>query len=274
MKILRIGISQTVHSLPLVRGLEAGGEGYRAVTGRPGDLADQLRHGKLDAALIPSVEFFRGVGDAVVPGLCLASRGADSAFRFLSEGYPENWSAISVDKGSRSGVAALRLLLGRSFRVSPDFRSCDLNPDNPLEGPEGKADGALLIGDAALSGEEGRDLGRWWRESFHRPLVHSLWAWRGDEEAGAFLAELLGDARRRGEAEREAIAAEEAARLGLPAERVADALAASGTELDGEALEGLRLFHRLCVEEHLAGRYAGVERALDALAPARAAAAR
>ena len=77
MKTLRIGISTTLHSLPLVRGLQAGGEGYRTVVGRPGDLADQLRHGKLDAALIPSVEFFRGVGDAVVPGLCLASLGAD-----------------------------------------------------------------------------------------------------------------------------------------------------------------------------------------------------
>ena len=114
MKTLRIGISPTLHSLPLIRGLEAGGEGYRAITGRPGDLADQLRHGKLDAALIPSVEFFRGVGDAVVPGLCLASLGADSAFRFLSEGGSEGWRTVFVDKGSRSGVAALRR---RAFTV-------------------------------------------------------------------------------------------------------------------------------------------------------------
>jgi len=277
MRPLRIGVISFVNTLPLVRGLEAGkGEGYELIYGPPSGLADKLRHGELDTALIPSVEFFRGVGDGIVPGLCIASRGPVESIRLIARKPLGEIRRVLVDKASRSSVAMLRLLLRRTHDIEPDFHIYEVRQETPLAGPDGEeADAALVIGDAAMSLEPGPlaldlDLGDWWQKSFHRPFVYAFWAWRErrGESIGEPLIELLQASHERGLAEMALIIEEAAVAHSWSEDRVRRYLDERiHFELDAEALDGLRLFHRLCVEDHLAPQRLSVDSALDELHP-------
>jgi len=285
MRPLRLGLIPFVGTLPLIRGLETDRtEGLELVYDRPSGLADKLRHGELDGALIPSVEFFRGVGDGIVPGLCLASDGPVESVRFVANKPIGELRQVLVDKGSRSAVAMLRLLLRRTHDVEPDFCIFDPHPDFPLTGPDGQeADAALLIGDLAMALDPGEavldlDLGEWWGRSFHRPFVYAFWAYRdreGEKLVGR-LTELLHDSFERGRREMDLIVEEAAVAHLWDESRVRRHLGERVRhEMDAEALDGLRLFHSLCVEDHLAPYRLSVDEALAALGPAeRAEAAR
>ena len=262
MRPLRLGVISFVNTLPLIRGLEQSDpEGVELVYDRPSGLADRLRHGELDAALIPSVEFFRGVGDKVIPGLCIASQGPVETVRFIARKPLCEIRRVLVDKGSRSSVAMLRLLLERTHDITPDFHIYDVSPEAPFMTPAGEeGDAALIIGDLAMDLDPGPveldlDLGEWWQKSFHRPFVYALWAWRErkNEEIGPRLSTLLHDSFQLGLEELDMIVEEAAIGHGWSEERVRHYLNESiHFDLDAEALDGLHLFHRLCIEDHLA----------------------
>lgn len=271
MDRIRIGVIDFVNALPLARGLERGDAEVELVRSRPGVLADRLRFGELDAALIPAVEFFRGVG-AVVPGPCIGSRGPVASIRFLARRPLPEIDRVLVDRGSRTSVAMLRLLLERMHRLSPDFHIYRPDPAHPFRGPGGEeADAALVIGDLALELRPDPawtdiDLGDWWHGAFHRPFVYAVWAAR-DEERAAELTERLQESHRAGERELPLICEEVAARKGWPEPRVHEYFTKNlSYRLDDEAVAGLRLFHRLCVESYLAPRREAVTHALETLA--------
>lgn len=278
MSMLRIGVISFVNTLPLIRGLEAGlaagRSDYELVYASPSALADRLRYGELDAALIPAVEFFRGVGAGVVPGLCIASKGAVESIRLVSRKPLEQLERVLVDQSSRTSVAMLRLLLDRLYRVSPDFFSFRPDPARPFRGPDGEeSEAALIIGDAAmeLAGTDAiidTDLGAWWQNTFHRPFVYALWVTRAaaGETDHERLCALLQDSAEQGLAELGPICAAAAASKGWPEERVREYLTrAIHFDLDGDALAGLGLFRSLCIQNYLCPDRRGVEESLAAL---------
>ncbi len=276
MNPLRIGVISFVNTLPLIRGLEqdeSKGD-YELVHAGPGALADQLRYGELDAALIPAVEFFRGVGAGVVPNLCIGSRGAVDSIRLLSRDPLEQLDRVLVDQSSRTSVAMLRLLLDRIYRVNPDFFSFRPDPARPFLGPEGEeAPASLIIGDAAmeLSPEQAAvdmDLGAWWQNTFQQPFVYALWVTRapdGDPEHER-LVELLGASAERGMRELPLICEETALAKEWPESRVHDYLTHRiHYRLDDAALRGLSLFRELCIENYLCPDRRAVAEALEIL---------
>ena len=164
-----------------------------------------------------------------------------------------------------------RLLLKRSHDISPDMHIYDVNPAALLTGPDGEeADAALIIGDLAMDLDAGDfpldlDLGEWWQKSFHRPFVYAFWAWRQREResVGERLSILLHESHRRGQEDLDLIIEEAAVGHGWEEERVARYLRDRiHFALGASELEGLRLFHRLCVEDHLAPHRLSVEEAL------------
>ncbi|MBN2171787.1 MAG: menaquinone biosynthesis protein [Candidatus Krumholzibacteriota bacterium] len=273
MNRIRIGVIDFANALPLAWGLVHGDRAdVELVHARPGVLADRLRFGELDAALIPAVEFFRGVGAGVVPGLCIGSRGPVASIRFLARRPLPEIDRVLVDRGSRTSVAMLRLLLERAHRCSPDFHTYRPDPSRPFLGPDGEeADAALVIGDLALELRPDPawtdiDLGDWWEGTFHRPFVYAVWAARSEEQA-AELTELLQESHRDGERELPLICEEVTARKGWPELLVHEYFTRNiRYRLDDDAVAGLRLFHRLCVESYLAPRREAVTHALEALA--------
>src|SRR6476660_4511947 len=73
--VMRIGAVNYLNSKPLVYGLDALAPQVRMTYDLPSRLADSLATGRLDVALVPSVEFFRTPESTIVSDACVACRG-------------------------------------------------------------------------------------------------------------------------------------------------------------------------------------------------------
>ena len=72
---MRIGAVNYLNSKPLVYGLERLAPEHQVLFDLPSRLADSLAAGRLDVALVPSVELFGTTGNRIVSSACVACRG-------------------------------------------------------------------------------------------------------------------------------------------------------------------------------------------------------
>lgn len=171
---LRIGAVSFVNTVPLIDGLD---EHPRVLLQRdlPARLADLLAEDRIDVGLIPVVEYLRGVGGDLVPGICIAAHGPVRTVKVFSKGPLEEATEIAVDRGSRSSVALLRVLLGEMHSTEPDLHICEPRPDALFA----HYDTVLVIGDRAdevdASGLHVYDLGEMWHELTGLPFVFAAW---------------------------------------------------------------------------------------------------
>jgi chorismate dehydratase len=173
---IRIGAVSYLNTRPLVYGLRDTSE-YSLTFDLPSALAERLRLDEIDVGLIPIVEYLRGIGQALLPGICIASDGPVRTVKLFSRVHPEKLKNIAVDAGSRTSVALLRILLSERFGVTPDFHIFRADLPEMLR----RHDAALLIGDAAFT-EDGApfiwDLGEGWSDLTGLPFVYAAWALR------------------------------------------------------------------------------------------------
>ena len=221
---LRVGAVQYLNTRPLVHGLAR--DSLEVLYDLPSRLADRLRSGTIDVALIPSVEFLANRSYRLVSDACIACRGPVMSVKLFLRTRPERVATLAVDEGSRTSVALTRILLAERHGVRPTIQMLPL--DAGLT--ETSADAVLLIGDRALGPAGGAgagsfqlvwDLGDEWCRWTGLPFVFAVWAARpgvdGDELDG--LAEALSRVRDAGRANLAAIAAAEAAVHGLTVEQ-------------------------------------------------------
>lgn len=171
---LRIGAVSFVNTVPLIDGLD---EHPRVLLQRdlPSRLADLLAEDRIDVGLIPVVEYLRGVGGDLVPGICIGARGAVRTVKVFSQHPLEQAVEIAVDRGSRSSVALLRVLLGEMYGIQPDLHICEPRPAALFAHYET----VLVIGDRAdevdPTGLHVYDLGELWHELTGLPFVFAAW---------------------------------------------------------------------------------------------------
>ena len=115
---IRIGAVSYLNTRPLVYGLQDNSE-YSLTLDLPSALAERLRLEEIDVGLIPIVEYLRGIGNALLPGICIASDGPVRTVKLFSRIHPEKLTSVAVDAGSRTSVALLRILLSERFGVTP-----------------------------------------------------------------------------------------------------------------------------------------------------------
>jgi chorismate dehydratase len=149
---MRIGAVNYLNSKPLVYGLDSLAPKVRLYYDLPSRLADSLAAGRLDVALIPTVEFFRGPGYSIVSDACVACRGPVLSVKLHFRVPPADVRRVALDEGSRTSAALTQILLAELCGVRPEWEmlpiGCDLNVTI--------ADAVLLIGDRAIvSGEQG-----------------------------------------------------------------------------------------------------------------------
>ncbi|MFQ5599719.1 MAG: menaquinone biosynthetic enzyme MqnA/MqnD family protein [Candidatus Krumholzibacteriia bacterium] len=176
MSAIRIGAVSFLNTRPLVYGLQGNSE-YTLSFDTPGMLADKLRLGEVDVGLLPIVEYLRGVGDSIVPGICIASDGPVRTVKLYSRLHPEKLGSVAVDSGSRTSVALLRILLSERFGVTPDLHTYRADLREMLRAHEA----ALLIGDRAFTDSGAPfvwDLGEGWKELTNLPFVYATWTMR------------------------------------------------------------------------------------------------
>jgi chorismate dehydratase len=184
---MKLGLLPFLNTQPLEYGFrtDPGRFGTTAVIDVPSRLAGALLEGKIDTALISSVEVLRHpeLTFCKTMGVC-----ADSAVRSIlyirsaedpADSVPDR---IWMDEGSRTSQALLLLLLKKVYGASPERSSI---PASDVPSHIGPGQAGMLIGDAALSFWDRsdldrfriRDLGQWWNELEGLPFVFAVWAY-------------------------------------------------------------------------------------------------
>jgi len=169
----RIGGLSYLNTRPLVYGLED-----RITPGEPARMADALRAGELDAAIVPVAEVLRDDRYAVVDGIAIASRGPVRSVFVAHRANVRRLKRIAVTPASRTSVWLLRVLLQQVHGIAPE-----LYP-KPPQALLCDHEAMLLIGDEALeyslqpASPRRRiwDLGEAWQSLTGLPFVYAVWA--------------------------------------------------------------------------------------------------
>ena len=219
---LRVGAVSFLNTVPLIEGLDEE-PGIEVTADLPSRIGRALDEGRVDVGLIPAVEYLRGVGGDIVPGICIGAHGAVRTVKIFSQVPLRAVDRVSVDRGSRSSVALMNVLLGELHGIRPRIEEFE-----PREGALfDRAPTALVIGDRAdaidPAGAQVTDLGALWNEVTGLPFVFAAWVLSPVLEVGPERERLivaLQRARDRGRRELDVLARREAAARGLDLHRV------------------------------------------------------
>lgn len=214
---VRIGAVNYLNTKPLIHDLDVLAPDADLLLDVPSRLADLLGRGRLDVALIPAIEYFRGQDYSVVPGLCIASRGAVLSVTLFSRTPWSGIRRVALDAGSRTSAALTQILLRKRHGIDAEIVSLPL--DRAAEDTD--SDAVLLIGDRAMRAclpgfEFAFDLGREWHDWTGLPFVYAFWVVRPGADLGS-VEQALHESYARGRRRVGVIAQREAPHLGLDA---------------------------------------------------------
>ncbi len=217
----------------------------------PSRLAAGLAEGRLDIALIPSIEYLRQPGCSIVSDACVCCDGASRSVIFYSRVPVERIRTLALDEGSRTSAALARILLAEQFDLRPKLESLPIG--SSLEDTD--ADAVMLIGDRGMCPVRGDfefvwDLGLEWSRWAGLPFVFAMWVARPSvtlNSATIRSAEkILADARDRGVEQMAKIARLAAPDIGLPEDECLSYLRDSlGFKLGQRERQGLETFYQL-----------------------------
>jgi chorismate dehydratase len=217
-KNIRIGAVTYLNARPLIVALEESDTRVELILDYPSRLADALAEGRLDAAMIPSIEYARRPGYTIVSDACIACDGPVRSVKLYGRVPVEDVRTLALDEGSRTSAALSCILLKERFGLKPALQRLPIGTALA----ESPADAVLLIGDRGMTHPAGHfefvwDLGEEWSRWTGMPFVFALWIARpGIERQG--LEKTLAAARDAGLRRLDEIARREAPRIGITVE--------------------------------------------------------
>ncbi|MBL8848970.1 MAG: menaquinone biosynthesis protein [Planctomycetaceae bacterium] len=256
---LRVGAVSYLNSKPLIEGLAERLPHGELILDYPSRLADELAAGRLDVALIPSIEAFGSPDYEIISDACVASRGPVLSVKLYFRVEPGEVGSLALDAGSRTSAALARIMLAERFGVLPRFEKLPMGSS----AADTTADAVLLIGDRAmqpvgLEFHESWDLGDEWLRWTGLPFVFAMWVGHHSARVSE-LSEVLSQSRDEGVAAARRIAEREAEHLHLDAETAYHYLTENlHFELGSAERSGLKLFHQLAATHGLAPEQSGL----------------
>lgn len=164
----KVGSVPYLNAVPLTRGIED-----EITFAPPSQLAEMLRAGKLDAALLSITEVLFSPEYEILDGIAIASLGEVFSV-FLAHTVPlDEIQTIDYDTASLTSVNLLRVLLGERG-LKPKIQPLTRSPE--------KSEAVLLIGNPAIEFRRASpkheiwDLGAAWFEMTKLPFVYAVWA--------------------------------------------------------------------------------------------------
>ncbi|MCH7622726.1 MAG: menaquinone biosynthesis protein [Nitrospinae bacterium] len=253
-KMIRFGLHDFLNAQPLLvpllsRQKELGLEIVRDV---PSALAEKLKAGTLDLAMIPTIEYLKEAARyRLVPGVCIASRDKVGTVLLVSQVPLEQIETLALDDRSRTSVALLKILFAKKFRKDVKF-----SPSSPdLASMLRVHDAALIIGDQAFSLPElpaetkVYDLSEEWFRETGKTFVHAVLAVREGVVLPEETFRKIQSARQEGRQAIADIANRYAADNGLDLNTCEDYLRHKIIyDLGEQELVGMRLFGDKCYE--------------------------
>jgi len=248
-KRLKVGAVSYLNTKPLVYRLREVIPGIDLSFDVPSRLADGLSAGRFDVALIPSIEYVANPSYSIVSDACIGCRGPVMSVKLLGRRPICEIRSLALDAGSRTSSVLARILLEKQYGIRPRLEELPVAADVD----SCSADAILLIGDRAIHPPSGPyvecwDLGEQWCRWAELPFVFAMWVARGETDLGG-LESALGACRDAGVAHLEAIAADEAAAVGLTVEQTTRYLRDNLHFYLGERERcGLATYYRLATE--------------------------
>ncbi len=214
---IRIGSVPYLNEKPLTRWFshtdEGKASGIEVVYAVPSQLARMLADGEIAAALVSSFEYFRTPGYVIAPGVSISGQGDIESVRAFAKIPWRKVESLALDTSSLTSAALLKILLAEQLDSYPAF----LHAAPDLDAMLAQADACLLIGDKGMladgTGLNTLDLGHGWRRLTGLPFVYAVWLGK-PENITPHLADALAAAKAWGLTQIDAIAAEEAERIG------------------------------------------------------------
>lgn len=195
MNAIRVGVPHFISIRPLIYGIMRNiNPDLRLVYAEPASLAGDIDAGRLDAALIPSIEYLRGSGRHMVEGVSLVARPGTGSLSLVSRVPVADIRRVAVGEFCRSPLTVLRVVLAEQHGVLPDL----LVEKNLTNACFDRYDAVLLSGDGALQQEldgcpdgcEVYNLTDMWQEVATAPLVVGVWVYE-DATIGTALTRTL-----------------------------------------------------------------------------------
>ena len=215
---IRVGAVSYLNAKPLYHRLAERSARVELSMDLPSRLATRLASGDLDIALIPSVEYLRGVaaGYEILPGFAIAARGPVRSVKLFSRVPLDRVDRLAMDEGSRTSRALARVWLDARHGVRPSV--IETLPMG-VSALESTADAVLVIGDRAMKVPDAPfhsvvDLAEAWVGLTGLPFVFALWVVRPGVDLGD-LPEILDACRADGLAHADELARTYGPRLGL-----------------------------------------------------------
>lgn len=173
---IRVGAVQYLNARPLTYRLAEIAPHVELIFDVPSRLADALKAGELDVAMIPSIEYFRRPGYTIISDACIACRGPVRSVKLFSRVPVERIRTLALDEGSRTSAVLVRILLKEQFGLEPEISLLPIG----ASADDTPADAVLLIGDRGIIFNHKRfdfawDLGERWMQWTGLPFVFAMW---------------------------------------------------------------------------------------------------
>ena len=194
--MFRLGVVSFLNALPLYATLR-GRDDISIIEALPSKLADGLKNGAYDAALMPVVDHLRGVGDGLLGNAIIGATGRVRSVLLFANVPLENVKTIALDTSSHTSVALVEVIARDFYGLNPSFihHAPDLKQMLKI------ADAALLIGDPALIETQNPgdyliyDLAHEWTHATNLSFIFAAWAARDGLQNRDLLTAILNQAR-------------------------------------------------------------------------------
>jgi chorismate dehydratase len=249
MSPLRLSVVQYLNTVPLIWGMLHGEQRgkFELQLTVPSGCADAIAQRRADVGIVPSIEYQRLDSAQMLPGMSIASKYEVKSVLLLSKMPLAEVQTVALDESSRTSAALVRILMHKFYSRRASFLPAAPEPQEMLR----QADAALLIGDPALTyrgGAETYDLAREWRKFTGLPFVFAVWMGHSGADLSRRHADFAASLEF-GLAHVDDIAVEYAPKLGMTPSAVSVYLTRNiDYSLDGENLQGLKLFYKLAHE--------------------------
>jgi chorismate dehydratase len=176
VQTVRVGAVRYLNARPLTYSLPEIAPHTELIFDVPSRLADSLKAGRMDVAMIPTIEYFRQPGCTIISDACIACRGQVRSVKLFSRVQVNKIRTLALDEGSRTSAALAQIVLKEQFGLEPEIISLPIGADVG----DTPADAVLLIGDRGIASNGGRfdfvwDLGERWMQWTGLPFVFAMW---------------------------------------------------------------------------------------------------
>lgn len=221
--LLRVGSPAYLVARPLDLGLERE-RGLVLERGVPARLVEGLREGRLDVALVSSIELFRRPGYRWIDGPAVCGAGAVRSVQVFLRKPLWDVERVLLDPDSRAAAALTRVVLPRRLARAPHFLEAEPGRAAEDAAVDQRADAWLSIGDPALRRALAPDAppsfdpcAAWFADT-GLPFAFAVWIVRPGIALSAEHLAAFARARERGRAVLDELAEQAARAWSLPAD--------------------------------------------------------